>query len=309
MKRISHLTSRVIHPLLLGSMSALHIGLLAGEFTLTVSTYLPIIVAASIVAILESALPYRNDWRPNGEDIKTDLLYMGIVQLALPKLLAFTAALLALQLVDYLQIAMNLWPHEAPVAAQVVLLVLLTSFVRYWVHRVSHQCHPLWRVHAVHHSADKLYWLNLTRFHPLEATLRFLTESLPFILLGVHGEVLSIYFVLLSVNGFLLHSNVRLKHGILNHIFATAELHRWHHVQDPTVAACNYGNLLIIWDSLFGTRYLPPQREVGSLGLRNKQYPRRFALQIVAPFISGSAGSNMASRQGLPTRHIFRAGR
>ena len=121
--------------------------------------------------------------------------------------------------------------------------------------------------------------------------------------------MLSIYFVILSVNGFLLHSNGRLEHGILNHVFATAELHRWHHVQDPTAAACNYGNLLIIWDSLFGTRCLPSHREVGSLGLRDKHYPRRFALQIVAPLIFGSAGSDMASCQDIPTHHDFRAGR
>ena len=26
----------------------------------------------------------------------------------------------------------------------------------------------MWRVHAAHHSAPRLYWLNATRFHPFD---------------------------------------------------------------------------------------------------------------------------------------------
>ncbi len=37
------------------------------------------------------------------------------------------------------------------------------------------------RIHAVHLYANKYRWINLDRFHPLEQTLRFLTESLSII--------------------------------------------------------------------------------------------------------------------------------
>ena len=36
------------------------------------------------------------------------------------------------------------------------------------------------RIHAAHESLNKFHWLNRERFHYLEQTLRFLTESLPF---------------------------------------------------------------------------------------------------------------------------------
>jgi sterol desaturase/sphingolipid hydroxylase (fatty acid hydroxylase superfamily) len=49
----------------------------------------------------------------------------------------------------------------------------------------------------------------------------------------------------------------------------------------------NYGNHLIIWDWLFGTRYLPSDREVEALGLINRRYPTGFTQQMAAPFHPG----------------------
>ena len=49
----------------------------------------------------------------------------------------------------------------------------------------------------------------------------------------------------------------------------------------------NYGNNLIIWDRMFGTRFLPPGRDVGDLGLVNRDYPTSFVAQLRAPFHAG----------------------
>ena len=49
----------------------------------------------------------------------------------------------------------------------------------------------------------------------------------------------------------------------------------------------NYGNHLIVWDVVFGSRYLPADRSVGALGLVNRQYPCGFLDQMAAPFTPG----------------------
>lgn len=285
MNPVTKVMAWLIHPVLLGSMAGLHILMSNSGYAVPVSAYVPILLAAAVVSLLEHLMPYRRNWRPDRFELRTDIAYMAVVQLAMPKMLALTVGLLTLQQVDALHLVVDLWPEGLPLCTQVLLVCLALSFIRYWTHRAGHAWRPLWKLHAVHHSSDKLYWLNLSRFHPLEQILRFVSESLPLMVLGVSQEALAFYFVILSVNGFLFHSNIRLKHGILNHVFATAELHRWHHARDPNVAACNYGNLLIIWDALFGTRFLPSEREVGTLGL-DDDYPKHFAAQILAPFFS-----------------------
>jgi Fatty acid hydroxylase superfamily len=40
-----------------------------------------------------------------------------------------------------------------PFLIQVILIMLLTDFVQYWLHRAFHQIPWMWRFHAVHHSA------------------------------------------------------------------------------------------------------------------------------------------------------------
>ena len=146
-----------------------------------------------------------------------------------------------------------------------------------------HEFNGLWKFHAVHHASDKLYTMNVGRFHPLDKTIQFLGDSLPFLLLGVSSEIFAAYFVFYAINGFYQHSNADVKLGFLNWIVAGPELHRWHHSTTIAEGHANYGNNLIIWDSFFGTRFLPPERTVSEVGIGNKQWPKGFFSQIIAP--------------------------
>ncbi|MEM7537661.1 MAG: GH3 auxin-responsive promoter family protein, partial [Chloroflexota bacterium] len=151
----------------------------------------------------------------------------------------------------------------------------------------SHNSEFLWRLHAVHHSPEKLYWLNVGRFHPLEKAIQFLFDALPFILVGVSEEVLSLYFVFYAINGFFQHCNIELRFGFLNYIISSPELHRWHHSRLIHESNSNYGNNIIIWDLLFGTRYFPKDAHVKELGLINNRYPDTFQAQLKTPFTPG----------------------
>ena len=211
---------------------------------------------------------------------------MVFVQAILPKLLSFCAAFLLLTHFNRQDGGLNgYWPYDYPRHIQALLMLFSADFLRYWLHRISHEWYPLWRLHAVHHSPHKLYWLNVGRFHPGDKTLQFIFDSLPFLLLGISEEVLAIYFVFYGINGFFQHCNINLRLGFLNYVISGPELHRWHHSFVIKEANKNYGNNLIIWDLLFGTWFLPSDREIEKLGLKNRAYPLDFVNQLGTPFI------------------------
>ena len=166
-------------------------------------------------------------------------------------------------------------------------MILIADFFRYWLHRLCHEWLPLWRLHAVHHSPHKLYSMNVGRFHPLEKSIQFIFDALPFIILGITQDVLALYFLFYSVNGFFQHCNIKIYLGPLNYIISGPELHRWHHSMIIKESNKNFGNNLIVWDLLFGTWYLPKVGCVEKLGLINRNYPLGLIKQLKSPFING----------------------
>lgn len=270
------------YPLVIFTAIVMHLILSAVGISLIYSTYIPVLLAAVTVTLLEVYFPYRRAWKPKSSDIFNDAGFMVIVQVLLPQFLVY---LFVISIIDLGTSETSLWPSHLPVSVQVVMMILLADFLRYWLHRASHEFMPLWQLHAVHHSPDKLYWLNVGRFHPVEKSLQFLFDALPFIILGVDQSVLSLYFVFYAVNGYFQHSNIDLRFGWLNYLVSSAELHRWHHSDKVEESNRNYGNNIIVWDILFGTYFLPKDRVVDDLGLKNKQYPRTFLGQMKTPFI------------------------
>ncbi|MEQ8288140.1 MAG: sterol desaturase family protein [Gammaproteobacteria bacterium] len=254
--------------------------------SLLIATYIPVIAGAIIITLLEYYFPHRQEWRPEQSDVINDGIFMLLVQVLLPRLLIF---LIVLLLLNYENVAPNtsFWPYDAPVFIQTLLMLFTAEFMRYWIHRLSHEWKPLWQFHAVHHSPHKLYWLNVGRFHPIEKSLQFLFDSLPFIVLGVSDQVLGMYFVFYSVNGFFQHCNIELRLGYLNYFISGPELHRWHHSRKAEESNNNYGNNLIVWDLLFGSWFLPRDCLVQELGLINRHYPMSFAHQMGTPFQKG----------------------
>lgn len=260
--------------------------LLATDHPLLFTLYAPICFVGPAVVGLQTLFPERRAWRPRWADIRADTLYMVVVQLLLPELFVVCGVL---SLADWLhaRIPSYIWPQGWPLTAQVVLMILVVDFFRYWLHRACHRYSPLWRLHKVHHAPEILYSLNVGRFHPLEKALHYSLDTVPFLVLGVAPQVLAGYFLAYAVNGFFQHSNVKLRYGWLNYVVGSAETHRWHHARDPRIAACNFGNTVILWDLLFGTWYLPRGRKVGAVGITDRGYPQGFWQQLWVPFQRG----------------------
>ena len=277
--------SSLMYPLVMTLAFALFALLQRYGASLIVATYVPVLATAALVTAAESALPHRTEWRPPGGEVRTDLAFLVVVQLAFPPLMGFLFTYALIGPAAALDVPLGgIWPHAWPIWSQAVLMVLVVDFLRYWLHRAAHENSTLWRLHSVHHSVEQLYWLNTARFHPFEKALQMLLDSLPFLLLRVDARVLALYYVAYATNGFFQHCNIRLRYGPLNYVVGSAETHRWHHSRIPRESNANYGNTVIIWDVLFGTWYLPKARDVEDLGLQDPTYPKSFLSLMRAPF-------------------------
>jgi sterol desaturase/sphingolipid hydroxylase (fatty acid hydroxylase superfamily) len=275
---------------------AFHYLLLENHVGLQVATYLPVIVGALMVVGLEWTYPYREQWWADTQEMVQDAMYMALIQGVLPKLLAVAAMFTLSQVLDAYDLTVEgWWPAHWPVSLQMLLMMVVADGLRYWLHRWAHEWDPLWQFHAVHHSPHKLYWLNVGRFHPIDKGLQVLLDTLPFLFLGVRKEVLGLYVICYAINGFFQHCNVDLRLGMLNYFISGPELHRWHHSMLKKESNHNYGNNLIIWDRVFGTWYLPTEREVQELGLVNRVYPSAFLEQMTVPFTPGADKQTVSS--------------
>ena len=100
-----------------------------------------------------------------------------------------------------------------------------------------------------------------------------------------------LYFALSSIIAAFQHANIDSKNGVLNWVFSTNELHRWHHTTDDRVGYKNHGSVLILWDQLFGTYYsdktaASDATNIDNVGLSSpKLYPANaYFRQVIAPF-------------------------
>jgi len=260
---------------------------------LELAVLLPSFVALIIGAVAERWLPYRRDWsRPRG-DVTTDLASMALlfgmvdplIKWAAP--LALTAALARTPLAD----ALAFFPTQWPFVLQVLLATLVVEFGSYWAHRWHHERPALWWLHALHHGSERLYTLNNFRFHPLNYLINYLLGFVPLLLIGVPPAVMYGYFALTLPVLMLQHANLPLRHGWLNHVFSTNEVHRWHHSNRATEGDSNFGRALVLWDQLFGTyRNQAGANDPAQVGLyAGSRYPARvsFGRQLASMLLPG----------------------
>jgi sterol desaturase/sphingolipid hydroxylase (fatty acid hydroxylase superfamily) len=131
-----------------------------------------------------------------------------------------------------------------------VVGVVATDFILYWFHRLRHRAPLLWRLHQLHHSAERLDTTGAFYFHPLESILfTFVLTFLTALLFGVHplaAAVNGYYGFFISV---FTHANLRTPRW-LGYVIHRPESHSVHHQRG--VHAFNYGSLAL-WDLVFGT--------------------------------------------------------
>jgi sterol desaturase/sphingolipid hydroxylase (fatty acid hydroxylase superfamily) len=141
-----------------------------------------------------------------------------------------------------------------------VLVLVLISFVRYWIHRFQHANGFLWKLHSYHHQVQDLQASNTYVSHPIDFALRNVAVFLVLGIIGFDPFVILVAVPLSNISGTFSHCGADLKAGLLNYVLVTPEVHRWHHtaqVPEGYKYSCNYGVEFSFWDILFGTFYLP----------------------------------------------------
>jgi sterol desaturase/sphingolipid hydroxylase (fatty acid hydroxylase superfamily) len=241
-------------------------------------------LGAAAVALAEQLMPFRAEWRRPHGDLQTDVLHLVCTTSLVAGGRWLNGAALGAFGVDASSLAPSLWPARWPLGAQLGLALIVEELAGYWIHRAQHEVPLFWRFHAIHHSAPRLYWLNQLRNHPVDALVSSLAMA-PLVLGGAPERVLVLFGATSTVHVLLQHANVDLRLGALDRLLSLGRAHRWHHSRVIAESNANYGSLLLVWDTLFGTRYWSEREPPVDTGLADgRQLPPDYLGQLAAPF-------------------------
>lgn len=241
-----------------------------------------------VVAIAERLHPAHEQWNRSHGDIGTDAIHVVVSQAAIPALMEslIVAAVLHLSISAQDWLGYAIWPDTWPLVFQLTLALVSAQFFEYWFHRLCHTNPFLWRFHSTHHCAERLYFLNAARFHPVDTAISVTLSFGTLMFMGAPEVVMLLMATWIAVHGLFQHCNIHLRLGPLNWIFSMAELHRWHHSLVLEEANSNYGNNILLWDIVFGTVYWPKDKDASAnIGISDMaNFPQTWWGQMRSPF-------------------------
>jgi sterol desaturase/sphingolipid hydroxylase (fatty acid hydroxylase superfamily) len=169
-----------------------------------------------------------------------------------------------------------------PWLATLPALLLIDSLLVYWTHRLMHRWPLLWRIHRVHHSDEGFDVSTSLRNHPLELIVAVPTLTISVLIVGapvsivIAAQTLSLAFTMFQ------HANIDLPPALdraIELVLVTPAVHRVHHNPARATHDSNYGELLTLWDRLFGTFNQTASR--GPVGLDDQVAPPDQLLQQI----------------------------
>lgn len=243
--------------------------------------------ALAMSFLMEQWLPYEPQWNRSLGDRRRDTLHALVNEslnalglLILPGL----TALLAFE---------GFWPRGWALWAQLLLAIVIADAGITLMHYASHRIGPLWRLHAVHHSVQRLYGFNGLMKHPLHQMLEATAGLLPLLFMGIPLEVAKLLALAIAVQLLLQHSNVDMRLGPLRWVFAWAPVHRFHHMKYGRAGDVNFGLFFNLWDWLLGTAFYREGYRMGpgDLGVGSRpDFPLEYVAQLRDPFVPVKAG-------------------
>jgi sterol desaturase/sphingolipid hydroxylase (fatty acid hydroxylase superfamily) len=222
--------------------------------------------------------------------IVTDLGYYFLNSLVPGFLLGFPMAVVAWGVHRFLPLGFLSVVTGLPVWARLAAAMVVGEIGFYWGHRWSHEVPLLWRFHAIHHSAEDVDFLVSTRGHPVDLVFTRLCELTPMYALGLASPVILVG----QLWGFFIHANVTWRFGPLEWLVSTPAFHHWHHTNDgPAYINKNYAPMLPWVDKMFGTLFLPRDRQPERYGIDQPISPILFG-QLIDPFLVWRKGGAAA---------------
>ncbi len=141
-------------------------------------------------------------------------------------------------------------------AFQFIASFILLDFGEYVYHIIMHKVKMLWIFHVIHHSDNVVDISTTLREHPMETLARLSFTLLWVFLSGTLFWALIVRQTIQIFTTLFAHINYRLPQkidNIVGLVFITPNLHHVHHHYKQPYTDCNYGDVLSIWDRLFGT--------------------------------------------------------
>lgn len=174
------------------------------------------------------------------------------------------------------------------------LILFIASFIlldlgEFIYHVVMHKYKRLWMFHVVHHSDPVVDVSTTLREHPGENIIRNCLTLLWVLLSGVVFWALLLRQLIQILSNIFSHINYRLPQkvdNIVGLLFITPNLHHVHHHYKQPYTDCNYGDVLSVWDRIFGTFKRLPTKEVvfGVDTYMDKKENSRYSFLIKLPF-------------------------
>jgi len=207
---------------------------------------LPIVIVFILIEVLFSSISNKKLYRKNDTLCTIGLLTGNILMVFLVK-----GITLAIHIYLYQYRILDL-SSLIPIWMMWILAFVLIDLVFYFYHRVSHRSRFLWAVHMSHHSSEEMNFAVSFR----QAWLGPISKIPFFIFLpivGIDPTIIAIAGVISTLWGIVGHTQIIKNLGPFEYIFNTPSHHRVHHGSNKQYIDKNYGNLLIVWDRMFGT--------------------------------------------------------
>ena len=245
---------------------------------------LPLVLLLAIAVSFgaEQLLPYEPEWNRDHGDSATNVVHAVVNEASI------FLSVLALPLVAAHVPGLNLWPHDWPIWVQLALAIWIADAGISLTHFLSHRYAWLWRLHAIHHAAPRLYGFNGLMKHPVHQAIELAAATTPLIVLGFGPEIAWLVGFAVAIQLLLQHANVDMRIGRLGYIWAIAPAHRHHHIASAKDGNVNFGLFTTLWDHLLGTFILSgrPTPRAGQLGIQgDPDFPRGYAEHLAAPFV------------------------
>lgn len=194
-------------------------------------------------------------------------------------------------------------PDWLKIAAAVVALDL----VIYLQHVMFHAVPALWRLHRMHHADLDFDVTTGARFHPVEIVLSMAIKLATVAALGAPALAVLAFEVLLNATAMFNHSNVRMPAAldrVLRWAVVTPDMHRVHHSILPYETNSNFGFNAPWWDRLFGTYRAQPEagHETMTIGLSQFRDPREAWLDrlLTQPLRESATAVPLGEREKRP---------
>jgi sterol desaturase/sphingolipid hydroxylase (fatty acid hydroxylase superfamily) len=127
------------------------------------------------------------------------------------------------------------------------------DFAYYAEHRMSHRVGFFWALHTVHHSSNEFNHSVAARGSFVDGIINA-PWHVPMALLGVPPVAYAAVTICKQAFGIWNHASWVGTLGRLENWLCTPVNHKIHHANQPEYIDKNYGQVLLIWDRMFGTR-------------------------------------------------------